>query len=57
MSLQAGKAEVVEQIGESLLAAGMTDVLPLPKARIPVVKFIIGKTATKVCSSSMQFRL
>jgi hypothetical protein len=33
-------------------AAGMADVLPLPKARVPVVKFTVPKTGTKVGGTS-----
>ena len=45
---QAGKGEVVEQMGQLLEQAGMRDVLPLPKARVPVVKFVVTSTSTKV---------
>ncbi|KAA6429974.1 MAG: Nucleotidyltransferase family [Trebouxia sp. A1-2] len=45
---QAGKGEIVEQMGQLLEQAGMRDVLPLPKARVPVVKFVVGDTNTKV---------
>jgi len=45
---QAGKGEIVEQMGQLLEQAGMKDVLPLPKARVPVVKFVVGDTNTKV---------
>jgi len=38
----------VEQMGQLLEQAGMKDVLPLPKARVPVVKFVVGDTNTKV---------
>lgn len=37
-------------MGELLEQAGMRDVLPLPKARVPVVKFVVGHTNTKVTS-------
>lgn len=47
--VQASKGEVVEQMGQLLEGAGMRDVLPLPKARVPVVKFVVGDTNTKVC--------
>lgn len=42
--LQAAKAEVAEQMGELLTEAGMKEVLCLPKARVPVVKFQVGAT-------------
>lgn len=29
-------------------AAGMAEVLTLPKARVPVVKFVVPRTGTKV---------
>ena len=35
-------------VGELMEAAGMADVLTLPKARVPVVKFTVPRTATKV---------
>lgn len=38
----------MEQMGQLLEQAGMRDVLPLPKARVPVVKFVVGDTNTKV---------
>ena len=46
--LQAAKGEVAVAVGELMEAAGMADVLPLPKARVPVVKFVVPKTGTKV---------
>lgn len=46
--VQAGKGEVVEEMGQLLEKAGMRDVLPLPKARVPVVKFVVADTNTKV---------
>ncbi|KAK9806970.1 hypothetical protein WJX72_009015 [[Myrmecia] bisecta] len=42
------KGEVVEQMAKLVEEAGMKDVLPLPKARVPVVKFVVGETGTKV---------
>ena len=54
--LQAGKGEIVEQMGELLEEAGMRDVLPLPKARVPVVKFVVADTSTKVRFASAQHR-
>ena len=47
-ALQADKGEVVDQMGQLLEEAGMRDVLPLPKARVPVVKFVVPDTNTKV---------
>lgn len=44
----AAKGEVAVAVGELMEAAGMADVLPLPKARVPVVKFVVPKTGTKV---------
>jgi len=44
----ASKSEVVEIAGELLEAAGMTEMLKLPKARVPVVKFVVPSTGTKV---------
>ena len=46
--MQAAKGEVAVAVGELMEAAGMADVLPLPKARVPVVKFVVPKTGTKV---------
>jgi hypothetical protein len=46
--VQAGKGEVASAVGELMEAAGMSDVLPLPKARVPVVKFVVPGTKTKV---------
>lgn len=46
--VQAGKGEIVDQMGQLLEQAGMRDVLPLPKARVPVVKFVVPDTNTKV---------
>ena len=45
---QAGKGEVAAAVGELMEAAGMGEVLPLPKARVPVVKFVVPATGTKV---------
>ena len=42
------KGEVVKELGELLVEAGMQNVLPLPKARVPVVKFVVGENGTKV---------
>lgn len=36
------------ELGEVLTDAGMSEVLPLPKARVPVVKFVVPETGTKV---------
>ena len=47
---QAKKSEVVEEMARVLEAAGMRDVLPLAKARVPVVKCINPETGTKVTS-------
>lgn len=44
----AGKGEVAVVVGELMEAAGMSDVLTLPKARVPVVKFVVPRTGTKV---------
>lgn len=46
--LQAAKAEAVEQMEQLLQEAGMQDILALPKARVPVIKFVVGATGTKV---------
>ena len=46
--LQAAKGEVAVAVGELMEAAGMAEVLPLPKARVPVVKFVVPATGTKV---------
>ena len=40
--LQGTKGEVVDKLGALLVEAGMQNVLPLPKARVPVVKFVVG---------------
>ena len=45
---QGAKAAVVEEMGRLFLAAGLKDVLPLPKARVPVVKLVTPSTSTKV---------
>lgn len=45
---QAAKGEVASEVGEVLKAAAMAEVLPLPKARVPVVKFVVPETGTKV---------
>jgi len=45
---QAEKSEVVEEMARVLEGAGMRDVLPLAKARVPVVKCIAPETGTKV---------
>ena len=42
------KGEIVEELGDLLMEAGMQNVLPLPKARVPVVKFVVGDNAVKV---------
>ena len=46
--LQLHKAPVVEQIGTIMTEAKMASVMPLPNARVPVVKFAVPQTATKV---------
>ncbi len=51
-ALQNTKGEVVEELGNLLVEAGMQNVLPLPKARVPVVKFMVGGNSTKVGSLS-----
>lgn len=45
---QVKKSEVVEEMARLLEAAGMQDVLPLGKARVPVVKCIVPETGTQV---------
>lgn len=35
------------EIGQLLEEAGMQDVFPIPKARMPVVKFVVSSTGTK----------
>eukprot|EP00891_Asterochloris_glomerata_P002806 jgi/Astpho2/2806/Aster-x0132 len=45
---RAAKAEAVEQMEQLLQEAGMQDILALPKARVPVIKFVVGATGTKV---------
>lgn len=52
MALQNTKGEIVEELGDLLVEAGMQNVLPLPKARVPVVKFMVGENGTKVGSTS-----
>ena len=52
MALQNTKGEIVEELGDLLVEAGMQNVLPLPKARVPVVKFVVGENGTKVGSIS-----
>ena len=47
-AVQNTKGEIVEELGELLVEAGMQNVLPLPKARVPVVKFVVGENGTKV---------
>ena len=42
------KGEIVEELGDLLMEAGMQNVLPLPKARVPVVKFVVGDNSVKV---------
>ena len=42
------KGEIIDTAAELLEAAGMTDILALPKARVPVVKFTVPATGTKV---------
>jgi DNA polymerase sigma len=42
------KSEIVEMAGQLLEDAGMTEILCLPKARVPVVKFTVPSTGTKV---------
>lgn len=44
----AAKSEVVEEASKLLEEAGMKDILSLPKARVPVVKFVVPSTGTKV---------
>lgn len=46
--MQNTKGEVVEELGQLLTEASMQNVLPLPKARVPVVKFVVGDNGTKV---------
>jgi len=54
MLVQAGKGEVAVAVGELMEAAGMADVLTLPKARVPVVKFVVPRTRTKVRAGHCQ---
>ena len=42
------KGEIVEELGDLLMEAGMQNVLPLPKARVPVVKFVVRDNSVKV---------
>lgn len=42
------KSQLIEEMGDLLTDAGMANVLPLPKARVPVVKFAVPETGTKV---------
>jgi DNA polymerase sigma len=42
------KAAAVEAAAEALEAAGMAEILALPRARVPVVKFTVPATGTKV---------
>ena len=42
------KSQLVEEMGDLMIDAGMVNVLPLPKARVPVVKFGVPETGTKV---------
>ena len=51
------KGEIVEELGDLLVEAGMQNVLPLPKARVPVVKFVVGENGTKVGTIFYRFRL
>jgi DNA polymerase sigma len=44
----AAKGEAVAEAGALLEAAGMAEVLSLPRARVPVVKFVVPSTSTKV---------
>jgi predicted nucleotidyltransferase len=44
----AGKSEIIEKAGIVLEDAGMNEILCLPKARVPVVKFTVPSTDTKV---------
>ena len=43
-----GKSEIVEEAGKLLEDAGFKEILCLPKARVPVVKFTVPSTGTKV---------
>lgn len=52
-AVQNTKGEIVEELGELLVEAGMQNVLPLPKARVPVVKFVVGENGTKVISAGI----
>ncbi len=38
---------MVDELGTLLVEAGMQNVLPLPKARVPVVKFVVPDNGTK----------
>ena len=51
------KGEVVEELGGLLVEAGMQNVLPLPKARVPVVKFVVGENGTKVSYLSHSYAI
>lgn len=46
--LQGYRAPVIEQIGKLMAQAQMASVVTLPNARVPVVKFVVPETATKV---------
>lgn len=47
-ALQSYKGPLIEQIGNLASQAKMASVMPLPNARVPVVKFAVPETATKV---------
>jgi len=49
LDLQTFKAEMVAELGQLMVGAGMAGVLPLPTARVPVLKFMVPQTGTKVC--------
>ena len=40
----------MDELGQLLVETGMQNVLPLPKARVPVVKFVVPDNGTKVHS-------
>ena len=48
LTAQAAKSELAVELGKLCEQAGMEEVLALPRARVPVVKFLVPATKTKV---------
>lgn len=52
--LQTLAGEVITRLGEQLEEAGMQDVFAIPRARMPVVKFVHAATGMRLVHPAVQ---